>query len=231
MARKPNKSKGKRTTTKKVQESEDKPLEIPAVTVKPEVDEDAWGNDRLTLKQRLFVEAYTGPAAGNATKAARMAGYRDDNEISLRNTASENLTKPYVQRAIARVIASKLGQPEWVRAGITEVANGNAADYMKVGPDGQMHVDLNAMAAAGALGLIQQINEERLEVGPNLSTVKLKLKLYDRLKALELLAKMNGQLVDRKDITSNGETIKGYAVVSPDDWDNRTPAPEADRGL
>lgn len=31
---------------------------------------------KLTLKQQLFVEAYLGAAKGNATEAARLAGYR-----------------------------------------------------------------------------------------------------------------------------------------------------------
>jgi len=39
----------------------------------------------LTIKQRLFVEAYIGPAQGNAREAARMAGYSgDDNALSQR---------------------------------------------------------------------------------------------------------------------------------------------------
>lgn len=32
--------------------------------------------DGLTEKQRRFVEAYAGPAMGNATEAARLAGYK-----------------------------------------------------------------------------------------------------------------------------------------------------------
>jgi phage terminase small subunit len=31
--------------------------------------------NKLTLKQRRFVEAYCGEAAGNATQAAKLAGY------------------------------------------------------------------------------------------------------------------------------------------------------------
>lgn len=225
MAKKPAKPRkpSRRTTTKKVQDTENEPLPIklPDVTVKPEEDEDGWGADGLTLKQKLFVEAYIGPAAGNASKAAQMAGYRDDNRPALAVTACENLRKPNVQRAIARAVASRLGQPEWVRAGIAEIANGNAADYMRAGPDGELHPDLKAMAEAGALGLIQQINEERLEVGPNLSTVKLKLKLYDRLKALEILAKMNGQLKEQHQhsgtIKFHPITFDGDKTISDDD--------------
>ena len=35
--------------------------------------------DHLNFKQRRFVEAYAGEASGNATEAARIAGYRSPN--------------------------------------------------------------------------------------------------------------------------------------------------------
>ncbi len=42
--------------------------------------------EQLTQKQRLFVEAYIGDAAGNAREAARMAGYSgDDDALSQRD--------------------------------------------------------------------------------------------------------------------------------------------------
>lgn len=50
---------------------------------------------KLTYKQRKFVELYD----GNATKAARLAGYKD--RPSIRVTACENLTKPSVKAALA----------------------------------------------------------------------------------------------------------------------------------
>jgi len=50
-------------------------------------------SDKLTLKQQLFVEAYLGEAKGNATEAARIAGYKG-NEITLAAVGAENLRKP-----------------------------------------------------------------------------------------------------------------------------------------
>jgi hypothetical protein len=60
---------------------------------------------RLTEKQRRFVDAYMGPAQGNGTEAARLAGYRgsDDTPASV---ARENLRKPLIRKAVdARVEA------------------------------------------------------------------------------------------------------------------------------
>lgn len=54
----------------------------------------------LTLKQQRFVDAYTGPAAGNATQAARIAGYKgNDNVLAVQGHM--NLRNRKVAAAIA----------------------------------------------------------------------------------------------------------------------------------
>lgn len=55
---------------------------------------------KLTEKQRRFVEAYMGKAAGNATEAARIAGYKGTDN-TLKSVGNENLNKPDVAAAIA----------------------------------------------------------------------------------------------------------------------------------
>lgn len=56
-------------------------------------------SDRLTEKQRKFVEAYIGEAKGNATQAARLAGYSgDDGALAVRG--SENVRKSKIRQAI-----------------------------------------------------------------------------------------------------------------------------------
>jgi len=59
----------------------------------------------LTEKQRRFVEAYMGAAAGNATEAARLAGYEGD-DSTIRAIASQNLTKLNIREAIESRIDS-----------------------------------------------------------------------------------------------------------------------------
>lgn len=51
---------------------------------------------RLTAKQRAFVEAYCGKARGNASEAARLAGYRNPREMGY-----QTLTKLHIKDAIA----------------------------------------------------------------------------------------------------------------------------------
>lgn len=53
----------------------------------------------LTEKQRRFVEAYMGVAAGNATEAARVAGY-DGDDVTLASVGYENLRKPQIRAAV-----------------------------------------------------------------------------------------------------------------------------------
>lgn len=54
----------------------------------------------LTPKQRLFVEAYVGPSRGDATDAARRAGYAGD-ERALHRMGARNLENEFVRAAIA----------------------------------------------------------------------------------------------------------------------------------
>lgn len=54
----------------------------------------------LTERERLFVDAYMGPAAGNGTEAARLAGYKGSAKVQ-QVQASRLLSKAIVQTAIA----------------------------------------------------------------------------------------------------------------------------------
>lgn len=56
-------------------------------------------NRRLTAKQLAFVEAYMGETDGNATEAARLAGYAG-NDNTLASVGAENLRKPAILQEI-----------------------------------------------------------------------------------------------------------------------------------
>ncbi len=57
---------------------------------------------KLTLKQQRFVDAFD----GNATAAARAAGYKGD-DVTLATVGAENLRKPQIAAAIAARQAPK----------------------------------------------------------------------------------------------------------------------------
>lgn len=214
--------KGKNITTKAVQSTESTPPKVPgdvALAFKPEDEPDGqpFGDDGLTDRQRLFVKAYVGPAAGNKSAAAKLAGYSDSNANVLKATGSRLLTFVNVQRAVARAMAEKTGGPEWTRAGIVEIAGANAAAFMKTDEHGRCHFDLDAAYEAGAMGLVKEITEEVISGGDGpVQVIKRRVKLHDRLAALQVLAKMHGMLVDKvEDVTPPKPSPTAKLLTNP----------------
>lgn len=79
---------------------------------------------KLTLKQKRFVAAYV--KSGNATAAARLAGYKDKDptghNTSIRAIASELLTNPNVLNAIEQALAKVEVTPEWIVNELKKIA-------------------------------------------------------------------------------------------------------------
>lgn len=178
-------------TAKRVRDTEDTPVRIPAIAPHPEPDDDAWGKDGLTLKERRFAKAYVGPAAGNATKAAALAGYNAENRNSLAVTAHHVLRKPNVQRAIARRLNRRGGGPAETRAGIVELARVNMADFVTVDEAGKVQLDLKRAYDAAALGAVKKVT-----VRPTPDGQQVTIETYNRLEALATMAKIHGTLKD-----------------------------------
>lgn len=192
--RKPTPPKGKRTTVKRVQSTEDLPPPPPIghVTRHPEPDDDPWDGSGLTIRQKRFVDALVGPAGGNATKAAEMAGYNAENRLTLRVTAAENLSKPNVQTAIAHALAAQRLSPEWAKRQLADMASASMANFLTVGDDGEAKLDFSKAAAMGALGQIKELKEEGIKTGNDTTIIKRTIKLHDRVSALGLLLKFHG---------------------------------------
>lgn len=57
--------------------------------------------ENITEKQRRFIMAYLGEAKGNATEAARIAGYKGS-ENTLASVGKENLRKPHIFETITK---------------------------------------------------------------------------------------------------------------------------------
>lgn len=201
----------KRTTAKLVQATEGQPYEGPAVEPKAENDDhEPCGPDGLTIRRRAFVDALTGPALGNATKAAEIAGYASENRLSLGATAARLLGIVSVQRAIADALAARRLTPDWTRNQIADVASASMAAFMTVGPDGSPVLDWEKAAAAGAIGHIREWKEEVVTAGDGkvLTVLKRTFKLYDRMKALDLLAKMQGLVKPDAGETPDAPTMR-----------------------
>lgn len=179
----------KRTSTKQVQELEDKPF-IPIIDAMVEVDNAPWDKDGLTVRQRSFVEALVGPAGGQQTVAAEMAGYAAENRNSLRVTAHDLLTQPNVQRAVALALAARRMTPEWAKARLADIASADMANFVTIDENGKPKVDFKKAEAIGAIG---QIKEYDPESG--------KLKLHDPAPALITILKMYGLITEKHEHT------------------------------
>lgn len=125
---------------------------------------------KLTLKQQLFVESYLGAAAGNATEAARMAGYKGS-EGTLRTVAAENLTKPNIAALIADRATQAAMSADEVIAELAAIAKSPWKEFLEF--DG-------------------------LQEG---TRILARLRLTDKLKALELLGKYHKLFTDKVEQT------------------------------
>lgn len=216
--------KRKNITAKRVRET-DTPY-VPKIDFKPEADDEDCGEDGLTVKQRLFVAALVGPARGNATKAAEMAGYRSDNRHALESTAYENLRKPEIQEGISLALARKKLSPEWIEATLGDLANADMRNFMSVSVDGQPQVDFKKAAAAGAIGQIKEFVADILPggEGEEQKVIRCKIKLHDKHAAIATLAKMHGLLKEAEQ-TPEKDSIRIRAVkrsTEPTDADPGT---------
>lgn len=121
-------------------------------------------------KQRRFVEAYCGPAKGNATEAARLAGYRGT-PATLRAVGSENLRKPSVRRAVDELMASirsaAIADATEIQELLTRIARGEAIEPFVLQSGKVVRVEPNLStrrAAAVDLAKMLGLFVERFEV-------------------------------------------------------------------
>lgn len=195
MGRKDDKPKRpKRVTAKQVQAAEDKPFVASSVPVQAEIDEDAWGDDGLTLKQRRFCEYYVGEAGGVGVKAAKLAGYRDDNYHVLGATAHENLKKPKIRSYIGMLLARQGMTPDFLRSRLATLAAASMDNFATIGPDGDVQLDLRQAAELGALGQLKEIREEVVKGDGKFTVLKRTIKVHDPIGAIRTLAEMHGML-------------------------------------
>lgn len=85
---------------------------------------------KLSLKQKLFCEYYLGKAKGNATEAARLAGYAGEYDV-LKTVGAENLTKPYIRQYIQQRFkeAARVDADE-VMVTLARIMRGDLGDFI-----------------------------------------------------------------------------------------------------
>jgi len=148
---------------------------------------------KLQLKQQKFVDAYLGEANGNATEAARLAGYAG-NDNTLRVVGHQNLTNPNIRAEIARILAANCLSREEILSRLTDQALG-VGEFLKADEAGEVSVDFAAMRKAGKMHLIHSIRVNKF--GQN-------IEFYDAQAALVHLGRYHVLFTDKQDATVNG---------------------------
>src|ERR1700694_3089145 len=123
----------------------------------------------LTLKRRLFVNYYLGEARGNASQAARLAGYAPRSGPRL-------LAAPEVQAAVVERVTTVAMAADDVLRQLTDYAQANIADFLTIDADGNAQIDLDKARTLGKLHLIKKIKTQK--------TGGAEIELYDSLAAL-----------------------------------------------
>lgn len=135
--------------------------------------------DRLTTKQQVFVAEYL--KSFNATQAAITAGY---SEASARFIGAENLTKPNIARAIKDYLDKYAMSAGEVLYHLTEIARGDIGDVISTSGA----FDYEIAADNGKTRLVKSIKRRTITTEQS-EILEDELEMYDRLKALDLLAK------------------------------------------
>ena len=152
---------------------------------------------KLNPKQQEFIEQYL--VDFNGTQAAIRAGYSPRTAIKI---ASENLTKPDIQEALAKrraeLAEANEVTPERVMAEYALIGFADMSDYVTWGPSGvrlKDSEDLSDRASTAVAEVLENITEGGRTI---------KFKLHDKRAALDSLVKMMGWIAPAKvDVREN----------------------------
>ena len=167
----------------------------------------------MNNKQEAFVNEYL--IDHNATQAAIRAGY---SKKTARTIASQLLAKLDIADAIKARIAEKVMGTDEVLTRLADMGRGDLADLMDVTTSG-FTLELMKKDEEGNLvvkpetKLIKKIKQKvttylaKNESQEDREIVETEIELYSAQEALNTIAKLNGMITDKVDLTSKGEKI------------------------
>lgn len=154
--------------------------------------------DGLTFKQRLFVEAFLGPSAGNAVDAARRAGYRWPQKV-----AERLVGKSGIAAAISARIDSAALTTSQMLAILSDHATVSIEDFGDIDEYG-FRLRLDKAKARRRAHCVKKIKPVRVRIeddaggdGPPRYQTEYEIELYDAQAAIEKLGKFRGIWKDR----------------------------------
>jgi phage terminase small subunit len=167
----------------------------------------------LNNKQEAFVNEYL--KDHNGTQAAIRAGY---SKRSARAEACRLLTKDDIMGAIKARIAERTMSSDEVLTRLADMGRGDLADLMDVTTSGftleLMKRDENGnLVVKPETKLIKKIKQKvtthiaKNESDEDREVVETEIELYSAQEALNTIAKLNGMITDKVDMTSKGEKL------------------------
>lgn len=195
MARKKAKKKGKRHASSRGTGRKNRPVKSPAARP-PE-----WAIG-LTEYQRRFVEAYL--IEPNATRAAITAGY---SKRSAYSTGQENLKKPVISAALERARAKRTAKAEsdgdMVIAELECLGFSHYRDYFTEYDHGELKLKKLSELTEKQSAAVESLDVTEVNLGSANEPVlvqQIRLKLYGKVKPLELLGKHHGVIKENLNI-------------------------------
>ena len=175
---------------------------------------------RLNLKERLFIEFYLGKANGNATEAARLAGYTWPDKQGPRLVG-----KSRVRAAIDARVSEVAMSAEEVLSRLSELAAGDLGEFIHVDGEGGFRFDLQKAKRLGKLHLLKKlrnkvetrrekrgVDDQGVPIIETVVTEHIEIELHDPESPLEKLGRYHGLWKDREDAAD----APGSSTVPPE---------------
>ncbi len=168
----------------------------------------------LTERERRFVEAYMGAAAGNATEAAKLAGYsvKSARRIGTRLSSKVHIRAAMEERQVARAQQADIDAARVIK----ELARIGLADIRQLfRPDGGLKsfadMDDDTAAALAGVDVVEMAGGAKVGGAEGLQHVPMftkKVKFWDKPKALELIGRHLAMWKDKSGLEDAPEPLR-----------------------
>lgn len=166
----------------------------------------------LTRKQHLWIDFYLGETNGNASEAARLAGYSDPGQSGWMN--KKNIE---IQDEIDRRLAAHSLSSTEVLSRLAEQARG-PSEFIEWLDPSRPYVNIERAKALNKLHLVKSIKYT--------NSGQCIVEFYDAQAALVQLGRYHKLWTDKSEGALSIEGILGYEVVAPDGSDDPSGEPE-----
>jgi 3-deoxy-D-arabino-heptulosonate 7-phosphate (DAHP) synthase class II len=137
--------------------------------------------------------------------------------------AAELLANPNISAEVESRLADVHMSAEEALELLADIARGDMAQMMDVSSVG-FNMDMAKAKEAGLTKLIKKVKQRtttfiaKKESEEDREVTELEVELYSAHEAVRDVLKIHGRFTEHLDIKSGGKQIKGYTVVTPDDW-------------